>query len=582
MPLSRSRRRLAAALVAVTLPLLAAVVNALRTPWRPPSDYALIALRTMDVPGHLPLDGVYSRFGFHHPGPALFLLYAVPDRLLGPTGLLVAAALINGAALAAAVVLLQRRGGAALLAIGTLGLVTLELAAAEQLADPWNPWVPMFPFALAILLAWSVWERDWWALPALAAVASFVLQAHLGYLVLTAWLLGTALAAVVVSWAGRTRARPCPPRVLAWSAAIGLAAWALPLWDLATGDPGNLREIADHFLHSTEPTVGWGSAARLLGRELGWVPPAIGGREPVSAFVGSVEGRSPLAVLPLGIVLAAGAVVAGRGRDWPPLRLLALVTGALGLAWVSIAHFEGDPYPYLVRWLWPLVVLGLVASAWAIQRALARHLAARADAGDGAPSGRGHRVASAIAVALVAVAALSATVAANRAPLPAAAFSQAVDHLAPPVAAAVRDRGTVLLAHQSDGWGDEEAGLVAELWRQGIELFVPDADQFGYGEDRTIGDRHVDGVLVVAIGDERTARRAGNQPAGSVLIASYDPLTADERAEADALGARAASELIAAVDGTTVADPLTVEQRTRLRHYADRGRAADVYLDPAP
>ncbi|MGZ4715302.1 MAG: hypothetical protein ACXWCB_01235, partial [Acidimicrobiales bacterium] len=197
MPLSRSRRRLAAALVAVTLPLLAAVVNALRTPWRPPSDYALIALRTMDVPGHLPLDGVYSRFGFHHPGPALFLLYAVPDRLLGPTGLLVAAALINGAALAAAVVLLQRRGGAALLAIGTLGLVTLELAAAEQLADPWNPWVPMFPFALAILLAWSVWERDWWALPALVAVASFVLQAHLGYLVLTAWLLGTALAAVV-------------------------------------------------------------------------------------------------------------------------------------------------------------------------------------------------------------------------------------------------------------------------------------------------------------------------------------------------------------------------------------------------
>ena len=39
--------------------------------------------------------------------------------------------------------------------------------------------------------------------------------------------------------------------------------------------------------------------------------------------------------------------------------------------------------------------------------------------------------------------------------------------LAPPVADAVRDRGTVLLEHQDDTWGEEEAGLVAELLAHG-------------------------------------------------------------------------------------------------------------------
>ena len=202
--LSRTRTHLAAAVVAVSVPLVAATINALRSPWRPTGDFGLIALQTMDVPGDLPLYGVYSRFGFHHPGPALFLVYSLPSRLLGPSGLLVAAALVNLAAVVAAVALFQRRGGTTLLVLGALGVVTLELAAAAQLADPWNAWVPMFPFVVAILLAWSVWERDWWALPALVVVLSFIVQAHLGYLALAGWL------AVVAAGRGAPLVGPSP------------------------------------------------------------------------------------------------------------------------------------------------------------------------------------------------------------------------------------------------------------------------------------------------------------------------------------------------------------------------------------
>lgn len=583
MSLSRTTKQLAAAVVAVSVPVVAAVVNAVREPWRPTGDYALIALRTMDVPGDLPLSGVYSRFGFHHPGPALFLTYAVPSRLLGPTGLLVAAGLVNLAAVIATVVMLRRRGGATLLVLGTLGLVTLELAAAAQLADPWNPWVPMLPFALAIVLAWSVWERDWWALPALVVVLSFVVQAHLGYLALAAWLTGAAALAVVASWARRRDQPPCPPRVILWSAGLGLVAWALPLWDLVTGDPGNLRVITEHFLHSTETTVGATESARLLGRELGWLPPALGGREPIMAFLGSIEGRSPLAALPFLVLVGGAAVLAARARDRAPLHLLALLGGCLAVGWFSIARFEGGAYPYLIRWMWPIVMLTLTAAAWAYAHAARRLLAARAADHDGGPPPAGtRRVLLGVGVVLVAIVATSATVSAGRAPLPNAAFDRAVRQLADPVADAVRERGTVLLGHASGTWGEEEAGLAAELWRRGIPLYVPDPQGFEFGASRTIGGRGVEGVLVLASGPVRDARRAGDLPTGSVLVASYDPLDPDERARADALTQQAAEEFAATAAGTPVTDPMSRVDRDLLDGYTERGRPVDVYLDPAP
>ena len=98
-------------ILAVSLPLVAAVINAAcAARGDRAATMAFIALRTMDVPSDLPLSGVYSRFGFHHPGPALFLLYSVPSRLLGPSGCSWRPRSINPVALIAAVGLLQRRG----------------------------------------------------------------------------------------------------------------------------------------------------------------------------------------------------------------------------------------------------------------------------------------------------------------------------------------------------------------------------------------------------------------------------------------------------------------------------------------
>ena len=97
-------------------PLLGLLIGAIGDPWVPTSDDALIALSTSDVlTTHMPTFGVYSRFGFHHPGPALFQTLAVPALLFGPKGLPVGAALVASASLGATAWLLWRRGGALLL-----------------------------------------------------------------------------------------------------------------------------------------------------------------------------------------------------------------------------------------------------------------------------------------------------------------------------------------------------------------------------------------------------------------------------------------------------------------------------------
>src|SRR5262245_54331955 len=79
-------------LVIPTCVALVALVGTAKREWCPVADNAVTWLRTWDVGTlHSPLVGPHSRLGFHHPGPMMFYLLALPLRLLGglPSGLLV-------------------------------------------------------------------------------------------------------------------------------------------------------------------------------------------------------------------------------------------------------------------------------------------------------------------------------------------------------------------------------------------------------------------------------------------------------------------------------------------------------------
>ena len=79
-------------------------------------DIALIELRTRDVLSRdPPLSGVYSRYGWSHPGPLMYYVYAIPYRLLGghADALRMTALMVNVLVLGALAWLASRRGRAA-------------------------------------------------------------------------------------------------------------------------------------------------------------------------------------------------------------------------------------------------------------------------------------------------------------------------------------------------------------------------------------------------------------------------------------------------------------------------------------
>src|SRR4051812_34887712 len=182
----RARRRIglfAVVVVLVVLPLIVAVASLIGTHWHASGDDALELLRIREVGSrHMPLTGAQSRFGWNHPGPLLFWGLAPFNWAFGPSGVLVGVGLLNAAALVATLFIARRRGGLAFVVVlGIAMLALLRALGSIVLIDPWNPWVAVVPFLLYLLLAWSVAERDYGALPALVAVGSFLAQTHVGY-----------------------------------------------------------------------------------------------------------------------------------------------------------------------------------------------------------------------------------------------------------------------------------------------------------------------------------------------------------------------------------------------------------------
>jgi len=110
-PATSSRLRLnraAAVAVALTvvalLPVLVVIVTRLGRTWVPVGDLALVDLRVRDVwSADIPLIGTYNRFGWNHPGPAMFWTLAPLSGLVGRPAwaTLVGGALLQGAAIIA-------------------------------------------------------------------------------------------------------------------------------------------------------------------------------------------------------------------------------------------------------------------------------------------------------------------------------------------------------------------------------------------------------------------------------------------------------------------------------------------------
>jgi hypothetical protein len=603
----------------LALPALAAAVSLLGRHWYSTGDQALEVLLIGDVGGrHTPLVGMPSRLGWYHPGPLLFWLLAPMAHLFGETGVLAGVAIINAAALVGVAIVARRRGGAALLLwAGLLVAALVHTEGPGLLLDPWNPYVPVLPFLCFVMLAWSVACGDYPALPWAVVVGSFVVEAHVGYALLVAGSLAVALAIPAVRTLPARRAppllddprpsasglsegpgaaralgrrRPARPRAAIWLAVavgVGLAAWIGPLLQQLAGHPGNLGQVVQYFRHPSGysqpgqmpgPVGGWGTAFGIMGRQLTPPGPWLTGSDTSASGYAATAAAWP-AVLLLAATAGAGLLAWRRGAgDAARLALVALALAALGLA--ATANVTGGLFPYVIRWWWVVGLVLWLAIGWCLFAALSEVRVQRWPVG---------LLVAAGGVALVAL----TLAAALPAPLPNASESEAVAHLAPSTARALPAgrRYLVVWNDPQEAYATTPVGMFTDLERRSVNVVLPAANAFGFGARRTTPPASYSGVVTI-VGVPDPAVRPPPPPGGR-LIASYDPLPAGQRREADRLqeqirdaqGPRAGQGALV-VPGTPLGKALLVlggapaSDVNRLAALQAKGSPYEVFFSP--
>ncbi len=337
------------------LPLLVAAV-ACATVYRdrivPWGDDALLEAKVREVGHHLVLVGPYSRFQWHHPGPALFYLLAVPYRILGSQSfaLNVGALLVATASTVLIAWLVWRRVGAGAV-WWTMALIGIYLWALgpEVLRTPWNPWITILPLLALIMLVWSVLGGSTAAFPAAAAVGTFLVQSHVGFAGTVGVLLAIGgVALLVIGWQRRHEKSARWHLLFAVLATIGILAvmWAPPIYQEIRHDPGNLSELR-RFFDETKPdhTLGDGLTATL--QESGALPDQVATLETANTHDDAPPEWTGYFTI---AALVGAAIVAIRRRVWPAIQLFGLVVAAGAAAAWSTGRIVGPIYDYLELW----------------------------------------------------------------------------------------------------------------------------------------------------------------------------------------------------------------------------------------
>ena len=312
-------------------------------------DYAALELYTRLAAQGRQLLGPYSRFGFHHPGPAYFYASVPLYVLTGErfAGILLTAALVNVVSIALMLRRLGRDGGGPALFAGALVLALfLSWRGPAWLFSAWNPNVAVLPFGVALVGFAAVAAGNVGALPLAVLAASFAAQTHLGVLPAAAVV---ALAAGLLHVPPVRRAAGLPPlvtsahRPILLAVALAAVVWTPPILEQLSPEGGNLSHIVG-FSSLPDERHSAGEAVVASGAAIvGWV---IGAREGVAAGL--------LVVLVLALAAAHGAARATRQAF--PAALSLLTFAGVAAALLSAARVTGPLLPYLLRWMAMLTV----------------------------------------------------------------------------------------------------------------------------------------------------------------------------------------------------------------------------------
>jgi hypothetical protein len=488
-PMGRARQVAIAAALILAAALLVAFGRTVFGTWHATGDHAVIELRTLDVGGrHTPLIGPYSRYGWSHPGPALFFALAPVLRLFGDrdTGTLAGAVVLNALALGCIFTVLWKRRDTAALVITTLVATVLVLAVGgEGLFDPWNPYVIVLPLLAAVICAWTAVAGGRWSLVATVVLASFVAQTHIG-----AAPAAIALVAFAFVWIGidamRAHGRARSRRVVSMGIGVvaGLIVWLPPMIQALTTDGGNLRAIWD-FWTEPHPVSGFAQGARLVGPQFAIPAPWMGAHEKI-ALGGALQpsaNRFPIAL----ILLVVVAVFAFRRRDREAIVLCSLAATLALATWIAASRLVGLEFVYLLRWAWVAGATTWLAVLWTGWRLLPK---SRPAVRNGVLLGAG---------ALACVLAVLVIVSAARASYPEQLESDVLAAVRGPALAKMRASAQPVFFENGEALRSSgiATGLLLEAERAGITARLSTRNAFRVGSQRTMPERSAPTVLSV-------------------------------------------------------------------------------------
>jgi membrane associated rhomboid family serine protease len=226
--------------------------------------------------------------------------------------------------------------------------------------EPWNVWVPVFAFALFLLLVWGLVCEHVALLPIAVAVGSHCVQTHISYTVLVGGLLAGAVAWLAWLWWRTDRlADRHPLRWLLIATATLVVAWLPPVIEQMHPGTGNLRKLYHQFSDPGAPFVGARAAIKaLIGRFnlLGpWIIDAQKDPRSTPNYIGFV--------LFLALVGISARWAWGR-RDRVELSLYAVLSAATVFGFFSTMRIFGVFFEYVIRWMLPLVALWIATCLW--------------------------------------------------------------------------------------------------------------------------------------------------------------------------------------------------------------------------
>jgi len=504
-----------AAFIAVVL-----VVRVLTWDWLAVGDFGTLRLRTLDIgTSHTPLVGIYSRWGWNHPGPMLFVFMAPALRITGGAGhgLLLGALAINGAALASALVVAKRSSNEALALVALSAVVLCRALGSGELLDPWNPYVLITALFATLVAAWRSVLGDRVAAIVFVVAASFAVQSHVETALTVVSLVLVVFVALGVR-AVRGSAKERDRRTFALASGVGFVCWLPPIIEqfTASGD-GNLRAIASFALHGGGDANGWHDGARIVSWFLA---------SPFNWFGGDLVVPKGAIAIPIALIVLLGATAwAGRRHYLSELVMCAVALTGVVTAFVACSRISGVAYPYLYRW-----VLAVAVMVWlAIGAVVLRELRERFEWSAWSETALWSVAAVLLIITLVQGPNLKALRGSDTA-------LRKFESLVDPTLAALHELPppTLITVTASGVDGSFAIDMLQRAPDEGLDVRFDAARTFIFGSHRTIDPARAKSELVLA---EGASRDTYIHDPRYRLVGEFDPLSPEERREYEQLEA---------------------------------------------